>query len=46
MYKDLFSSFSGLLSLGIILFVIVMAAYLTYKFIKLSASESKTRDWE
>lgn len=39
MYKDLFSSFSGLLSLGIIIFVILMAAYLTRMFIKLSADK-------
>lgn len=31
MYKDLFSSFTGLLSLGVIVFVLVMATF----FIKL-----------
>lgn len=27
MYKDLFSSFTGLLSLGVILFILVMAIF-------------------
>lgn len=45
MYKDLFSSFSGLLSLGIIIFVILMGAYLAVKFARLSTPNSKEKDW-
>ena len=45
MYKDLFSSFSGLLSLGIIIFVILMGAYLAFKFTRLSTQGSKEKDW-
>lgn len=41
MLMDLFGTFSGLLSLGIILFVIAMAAYLTWMFIKLSTEKSE-----
>lgn len=46
MYQDLFGSFSGQLSLGIIVFVILMAAYLLIKFIRLSSPESKDKGWE
>ena len=46
MYQDLLGSFSGQLSLGIIVFVIIMAGYLAYKFIRLSAPESKDKGWE
>jgi hypothetical protein len=40
MLMDLFGTFSGLLSLGIILFVIAMGSYLTWIFMKLSAQKS------
>ncbi len=40
MLMDLFGTFSGLLSLGIIVFVIGMAAYLTWLFMKLSSQKS------
>ncbi|MDZ4099548.1 MAG: DUF3149 domain-containing protein [Methylophilaceae bacterium] len=43
MLMDLFGTFSGLLSLGIILFVIAMAAYLTWLFIKLSAKKPENK---
>lgn len=33
MYKDLFGSFTGLLSLGVILFVLVMAAFFIRLFL-------------
>lgn len=46
MYQDLFGSFSGLLSLGIIIFVVLMAVYLLVKFIKLSSPESRGKGWE
>lgn len=39
MLMDLFGTFSGLLSLRIILFVIAMAAYLTWMFMELSAKK-------
>jgi hypothetical protein len=39
MLMDLFGTFSGLLSLGIIVFVIAMAAYLTWLFMKLSSKK-------
>lgn len=39
MLMDLFGTFSGLLSLGIIVFVIAMAAYLGWLFTKLSAQK-------
>jgi hypothetical protein len=45
MYKDLLSTFSGQLSLGIIVFVILMGAYLALKFVRLSAPGSKEKDW-
>ena len=41
MYKDLFSSFTGLLSLGVIVFVLLMAAF----FIRLFLS-AKPQDEE
>lgn len=41
MYKDLFGTFTGQLSLGIIIFVILMAAYFIRMFIKLSAPDAK-----
>jgi Protein of unknown function (DUF3149) len=40
MIKELLRTFTGQLSLGIILFVIIMGAYLTRMFIKLSAQDS------
>lgn len=46
MYQDLFSSFSGLLSLGIIVFVILMGVYLAVKFARLSTPDSKDKGWE
>ncbi|PKO93049.1 MAG: DUF3149 domain-containing protein [Betaproteobacteria bacterium HGW-Betaproteobacteria-1] len=39
MLMDLFGTFSGLLSLGIIVFIIAMAAYLFWLFMKLSAKK-------
>jgi hypothetical protein len=39
MLSDLFGTFSGLLSLGIIVFVIGMAGYLTWLFMTLSAQK-------
>ncbi len=39
MLLDLFGTFSGLLSLGVIVFIIAMAAYLTWLFMKLSAKK-------
>lgn len=33
MYKDLFSSFTGLLSLGVIVFVLLMAAFFIRLFL-------------
>ncbi len=44
MYKDLFGTFTGQLSLGIIIFVILMAAYLTRMFIKLSDPKNKENE--
>ncbi|CAG0998393.1 hypothetical protein MTYP_02704 [Methylophilaceae bacterium] len=44
MLLDLFGTFSGLLSLGIIVFVIAMAGYLTWLFLKLSAQKSEEED--
>jgi hypothetical protein len=41
MLMDLFGTFSGLLSLGIIFFVVAMAGYLTWMFMKLSAQKSE-----
>ncbi len=41
MLMDLFGTFSGLLSLGIIVFVIAMATYLAWLFTKLSANKSE-----
>ncbi len=41
MYAELFGSFTGLLSLGVILFVLLMAAYFTRMFIKLSADKNQ-----
>jgi Protein of unknown function (DUF3149) len=41
MYSDLFGSFTGLLSLGVIVFILIMAAYFTRMFIKLSADKDK-----
>jgi flagellar biogenesis protein FliO len=40
MLADLFGTFSGLLSLGVILFVIAMAIYLLWLFTKLSSQPS------
>jgi flagellar biogenesis protein FliO len=39
MLMDLFGTFSGLLSLGIIVFIIAMAVYLAWLFMKLSAEK-------
>lgn len=41
MLMDLFGTFSGLLSLGIIVFIIAMAVYLAWLFMKLSAGKSE-----
>ena len=41
MIADLFGTFTGLLSLGVIVFVLGMAAYFTRIFFKLSADKSK-----
>ena len=40
MLTDLFGTFSGLLSLGIIVFIILMAVYLGWMFTRLSAQKS------
>ncbi len=39
MLMDLFGTFSGLLSLDIIVFIIAMAVYLAWLFMKLSAEK-------
>lgn len=41
MTKELLRTFAGQLSIGIILFVIVMGAYLTRMFVKLSSEEQQ-----
>lgn len=41
MYAELFGTFTGLLSLGVIVFVLVMAAYFTRMFIKMSADKGQ-----
>lgn len=41
MYKDLFSSFTGLLSLGVIVFVLLMAAFFLRLFLTAKAQDEK-----
>jgi hypothetical protein len=40
MYKDLFSSFTGLLSLGVIVFVLLMAAFFLRLFLTAKPQEN------
>ncbi|HEY9277517.1 MAG TPA: DUF3149 domain-containing protein [Methylotenera sp.] len=41
MYKDLFSSFTGLLSLGVIVFVLLMAAFFLRLFLTAKPQDEK-----
>jgi hypothetical protein len=41
MYKDLFSSFTGLLSLGVIVFVLLMAAFFLRLFLTAKPQEDE-----
>lgn len=41
MYKDLFSSFTGLLSLGVIVFVLLMAAFFIRLFLTAKPLDEK-----
>jgi hypothetical protein len=42
MYKDLFSSFTGLLSLGVIVFVLLMAAFFVRLFLTAKPQDEKS----
>lgn len=41
MYKDLFSSFTGLLSLGVIVFVLLMTAFFLRLFLTAKPQDEK-----
>jgi hypothetical protein len=41
MYKDLFNSFTGLLSLGVIVFVLLMAAFFLRLFLTAKPQDEK-----
>ena len=43
MYKDLFSSFTGLLSLGVIVFVLCMAAFFIRLFMTAKPEDEKSK---
>lgn len=43
MYKELFSSFTGLLSLGVIVFVLLMAAFFIRLFMTAKPQDSQKK---
>lgn len=43
MYQELFSSFTGILSLGVIVFVLIMAAFFMRLFLTAKPQESENK---